>query len=124
VTAARRILLPFLGATLSRATLEEAVAAARAEGAVLVPAYLAVVREDLSLDAPLPRGETESALALLELIEQLAARSGVAVDARIERGRTPREALDALLEHERHDAVIDAGLGGERSIANPAKMRR
>jgi hypothetical protein len=98
-----RVLLPFSAATLSRAAFEETLATARAEGAVLVPAYLAVVREDLSLDAPLPRGEAESALAMLELIEQLAAREGVAVDARIERGRTWDDALAALMEHERHD---------------------
>jgi nucleotide-binding universal stress UspA family protein len=101
VTRARRILLPFSAATLSRASLEEALATARAEGAVLVPVYLATVPEHLSLDAPLPRDETESALALLELIEQTAARAGVAVDARIERGRTPDEALAALTERER-----------------------
>jgi Universal stress protein family len=96
----RRILLPFAGSTLSRATLEETLRSARAEGAVLVPVYLATVPEHRSLDAPLPRDETELALAMLELIEQLATREGVLVDSRIERGRSERHALANLIEDE------------------------
>jgi nucleotide-binding universal stress UspA family protein len=108
VTPPPRILFPFLGATLLRATLEETLRTARAQGAVLAPAYLATVPEHLSLDSPLPGSETESALALLELIEQLAAREGVTVDSRIVRGRTPEEALATLLEEERYDTLVPA----------------
>jgi nucleotide-binding universal stress UspA family protein len=107
VTARRRILFPFVGATLSRAKLEEALRSARAEGAVLAPVYLATVPAHLSLDAPLPKAETELALAMLELIEQLATREGVPVDSRIERGRSPREALANLIENERYDALVE-----------------
>jgi hypothetical protein len=73
---------------------------------VLAPAYLATVPEHLSLDSPLPRSETESALGMLELIEQLAAREGVPVDSRIVRGRTPSDALTALLEQECYDTLV------------------
>ena len=73
---------------------------------MLVPAYLATVPAHLSLDSPLPRTETESALGLLELIEQLAAREGVPVDSRIVRGRTPKDALTALLEVESYDELV------------------
>jgi nucleotide-binding universal stress UspA family protein len=106
VTPLPRILFPFLGATLSRATLEETLRTARAQGAVLAPAYLATIPEHLSLDSPLPRSETESAVALLELIEQLAAREGVPVDSRIVRGRSPEDALTALLEQESYDTLV------------------
>jgi Universal stress protein family len=106
VTGGRRILFPFLGDTLSRAAFDEALRKARSQDAVLVPAYLATVPQHLSLQSPLPQGESEAAIGLLELIEQLAAREGVPVDSRIERGRTPRDALTALLEHERYDTVV------------------
>lgn len=69
MTPPPRILFPFLGATLSRTKLEETLRTARAQGAVLAPAYLATVPEHLSLNSPLSRSETESALAMLELIE-------------------------------------------------------
>jgi nucleotide-binding universal stress UspA family protein len=75
---------------------------------VLAPAYLATVPEHLSLDSALPRRETEGALALLELIEQLAAREGVTVDSRIVRGRTPEDALATLLEQESYDTLVPA----------------
>ena len=64
-----------------------------AQDGTLIPAYLAMVPQALSLEAPLG-SEADGALALLELVEQRAAKAGVAVDARIERGRTPRHALD------------------------------
>jgi nucleotide-binding universal stress UspA family protein len=108
VTAPPRILFPFLGATLARATLEGTLRTARAQGAVVAPAYLATVPAHLSPDSPLSRSETESALALLELIEQLAAREGVPVDSRIVRGRTPEDALTTLLEQESYDTLVPA----------------
>ena len=58
----------------------------------------------LSIEAPLG-SEAEGALAMLELIEQRAAKAGVAVDSRIERGRTPRHALESLMDQERFDTI-------------------
>jgi nucleotide-binding universal stress UspA family protein len=101
----RRLLLPFLGSVLSRPSLQAALRIARAQDASLVPAYLAVVPHELSLEAPLG-GECEGAMALLELIEQRATKAGVPVDSRIERGRSVRHALERLLEVERFDAIM------------------
>ena len=84
----RRILFPFLGSTLSNATLESALRTARAQDATLVPAYLAMVPNHLSLESALPLRESEAAVPLLELIDQRATSAGVAVDSRIGRGRT------------------------------------
>jgi hypothetical protein len=48
----------------------------------------------------------------LEAVEQRAAKEGVAVDSRIETGRTPRHALRRLILEERFDRiVIPAGTG-------------
>jgi Universal stress protein family len=102
----RRILFPFIGSTISHATLDATLRLARAQDAVLVPAYLATIPHHLSLDSPAPLREAEAALPLLELIEQRATREGVPVDSRIERGRTPRHALTALLENEGYDTLV------------------
>jgi Universal stress protein family len=102
----RRILFPFIGSTLSRATLDATLRLARSQEATLVPAYLAVVPHHLSLESPAPVRESEAALPLLELIDQRASRAGVPVDARIERGRTHRHALATMIEHERYDALV------------------
>jgi hypothetical protein len=102
----RRILFPFIGSTISHATLDATLRLARAQDAVLVPAYLATIPHHLSLDSPAPVKEAEAALPLLELIEQRATREGVPVDSRIERGRSPRHALTGLLEHERYDTLV------------------
>ena len=61
----------------------------------------------LPLDTPLPR-QCDYAMPLLEAIEQRAAREHVPVDARIERGRTYRHAIQELLEHERYDRIVVA----------------
>jgi hypothetical protein len=45
-------------------------------------------------------------MPMLEAIEQRATAQGVAVDARIERGRSYRHALERLLEHETFDRVV------------------
>ena len=100
-----RILFPFLGSVLSRESLEATLRLARAQDATLMPSYLAVVPPALSLEAPLG-GECEGALALLELIEQRARRAGVAVDSRIERGRTAKHGLERLMGEERFDTVV------------------
>ena len=100
-----RILFPFLGSVLSRESLESALRLARAQDATLMPSYLAMVPQALSLDAPLG-GECDGALALLELIEQRASRAGVAVDSRIERGRSAKHALERLIDEERFDTIV------------------
>ena len=102
---ARRILLPFTGNGLDPAVLRAAIRIARAENAVLVPAYLLRVPLDYSEDSPLTK-EVAIAVPLLEAIEHAALRSGVPVDARIERGRTPTHALGRLWSVEQFDRVI------------------
>lgn len=103
----RRVLFPFVGQTLSGPALEAALRLARADGATLVPVYLAQVPLHLPLDTSLPR-QSERALTLLEAVEQRAQRCGVPVDARIERGRDSRHALREMLEHERYDRIVVA----------------
>jgi hypothetical protein len=102
----RRILFPFIGSTVSQATLDATLRLARSQDATLVPAYLVVVPHHLSLEAPAPVRECEAALPLLELIDQRASRAGVPVDSRIERGRTHRHALQTLVDHERYDTLV------------------
>jgi nucleotide-binding universal stress UspA family protein len=101
----RRILLPFTGASISRRAFDAAVRLARVENATLMPCYLAVVPLNLPLDAALP-AQCLRAMPLLETIEQRAIAQDVAVDARIERGRTYRDALRRILEDEHFDRVI------------------
>jgi nucleotide-binding universal stress UspA family protein len=100
-----RILLPFTGTEISRRALDAALRLARAEGATLMPAYLATVPLQLPLECPLPK-EAAAAMSMLEAIEQRAAAQEVEVDARIERGRTYRHALERLLEEETFDRVV------------------
>jgi hypothetical protein len=110
-----RILFPFIGTVLSQRGLDAALRLARIDGATLVPVFLARVPMHLPLDAALPR-QCDSALPLLEAIEHRAVRSGVAVDARIERGRSYHHAIRQLVEHEPFDTVVvtagDAGTPG------------
>ncbi|MES1192754.1 MAG: universal stress protein, partial [Solirubrobacterales bacterium] len=101
----RRILLPFTGSAISRRAFDAAVRLARVEGATLMPCYLATVPLNLPLDAPLPH-QCLGAMTLLEVIEQRAATQDVAIDARISRGRTYRDALRRELEEEHFDRVI------------------
>jgi len=103
--AVHQILLPFTGAEISRRAVDAALRLARAEDATLMPAYLARVPKQLPLDCAIPR-EADSAMAMLEAIEQRASAQGVPVDARIERGRSYRHALARLLKHETFDRVV------------------
>ncbi|HLH65669.1 MAG TPA: universal stress protein [Solirubrobacteraceae bacterium] len=107
----RRILFPFFAATISSPALEAALRLARLERATLVAVYLARVRLDLALDAPIPR-QADQAMALQEAIEQEAARAGVAVEARIARGRTCRHALARAVAAERFDRLVLAAASG------------
>jgi hypothetical protein len=100
-----RLLFPFLGTTMSRSALDAALDLARAESATFVPAYLMMVPVHLSTEAPILK-ECEVAVPLLEAVDERAGRLGVPVDARIERGRTPRDALEQLLQHERFDRIV------------------
>jgi nucleotide-binding universal stress UspA family protein len=100
-----RILLPFTGTEISRRALDAALRLARAEGGTLMPAYLATVPLQLPLGCALPK-EAAGAMAMLEAIEQRAAAQEVDVDARIERGRTYRHALERLLDEEDFDRVV------------------
>jgi nucleotide-binding universal stress UspA family protein len=115
----RRILLPFTGASISRRAFDAAVRLARVEHATLMPCYLATVPLNLPLDAALP-AQCLRAMPLLETIEQRASAQDVAIDARIVRGRTYRDALRRILDDEHFDRVIvsatnnpRAGFGGD-----------
>jgi nucleotide-binding universal stress UspA family protein len=100
-----QILLPFTGSAISRRALDAALRLARAEDATLMPAYLAAVPKRLPLECAIP-AEAAKAMPMLEAIEQRAAAQDVAVDSRIERGRSYRHALERLLEHESFDRVV------------------
>jgi nucleotide-binding universal stress UspA family protein len=114
-----QILLPFTGTEISRRAVDAALRLARAEGATLMPAYLAAVPKRLPLDCSIPT-EAAKAMPMLEAIEQRATVQGVSVDSRIERGRSYRHALARLLDQERFDRVVipatpeaGAGFSGE-----------
>lgn len=99
------ILLPFTGTEISRRAVDAALRLASAEGATLMPAYLATVPMQLPLECAMP-AEAAKAMPMLEAIEQRAGAKGVAVDSRIERGRSYRHALARLLEQESFDRVV------------------
>ncbi len=98
--------------------MDAALRLAVAEDATLMPAYLASVPLTLPLDAPLP-ARAEAVLPLMEAIEQRAARRGVAVDSRISRGRTCRDALSRLLASESFDRVVVPAGDGAGSGFSP-----
>ena len=101
----RRILLPFTGEEISRRSFEAAVRLAKAEDAIIMPAFLARVPMNLPLETALPV-QCARGMPLLEAIEQRAAWQGVPVDSRVGRGRTARDALRKLLEQEHFDRII------------------
>lgn len=101
----RRILLPFTAEAISRRAFEAAVRLARAENATIMPAFLARVPRQMPLESALP-AECSAGMPLLEAIEQRAEAQGIAVDARVARGRSYRDALRRLLESEEFDRVI------------------
>ncbi|HWJ49911.1 MAG TPA: universal stress protein [Solirubrobacteraceae bacterium] len=103
--AVRRILLPFTGEAISRRSFEAAVRLAKAENAIIMPAFLAQVPMSLPLESALPM-QCARGMPLLEAIEQRAATQGVAVDSRVGRGRSARDALRRLLEQEHFDRII------------------
>ena len=100
-----RLLVPFTGGHLDQAVLDAAIRIAKVEDAVLVPAYLLVVPLEFDPEAPL-KGQVAVAMPLLEAVELAASRAGLAVDARIERGRTATHALQRLWEVEHFDRIL------------------
>jgi nucleotide-binding universal stress UspA family protein len=101
----RRILLPFTGEEISRRAVQAAVRLAKAENAVIMPAFLAVVPMSLPLDTPLPRQCTRG-MPLLEAVDQRISSQGLPVDSRVSRGRSARDALRRLLDQEHFDRII------------------
>jgi hypothetical protein len=95
--ARAKILFPFVGTELSERALQATIRLAWAEGAVVVPGYLATVPQALPLDVPVGRS-CDEAFSVFEAIEQRAAKVGVAVDGRIARGRNVRHALRILMD--------------------------
>jgi len=102
---ARRILVPFTNGGLERTVLDAAIRIARAEEATLVAAYLIVVPLEFPLDAAM-RDEVKVAMPLLEAVEHAGGRAGIAVDARVETGRTPIHALERLWAVEAFDRIV------------------
>ena len=105
----RRVLVPFSGA-LDPTVLDAAIRIARAEEAVLVPAYLLVVPLQYAEDSA-RKEQVAVALPLLEAVEQTALRARVPVDARIEKGRSPTHALRRLWEEEQFDRIVAPATG-------------
>ncbi len=103
----RRILFPFIAGVLSKPALDAALRLSRAEGATLVPVFLARVPLTLPLETALPR-QSGVCIPLQEAIEQAAGEAGVPVDSRIERGRSYRHALRQAIETERFDRIVVA----------------
>ncbi len=116
-----RILFPFVGSVLSERTLDATLRLAKVRGAVLMPAYVAIIPRNLSLEAPLGK-ECEGALALLELIEHRAAKAGVQVDSRIVRGRTARHAVGQLMTDEQFDSIVIPARTGASDGFPPADV--
>ena len=101
----RRILLPFTGQAISRRAFEAAVRLAKAENAIIMPAFLARVPMNLPIETALPV-QCAGGMPLLEAIEQSLTSQGVPVDSRVGRGRSARDALRKLLEQEHFDRII------------------
>ena len=113
-SAREKILFPFVGTELSERALQATIRLAWAEGAVVVPGYLATVPQALPLDIPVGRS-CDEAFSVFEAIEQRAAKVGVPVDGRIARGRNVRHALRRLMaEVPSATRVVVAAASGDR----------
>jgi hypothetical protein len=112
---APRLLVPFTDRRLDPTVLDAALRIARAEDAVLVPAYLLIVPLEFSLEAPVQHAELARAMPILEAVELAARRAGVPVDARIERGRSPIDALTRLWAIESFERVVVPAPAPERA---------
>ena len=109
-----RILLPFTGPEVSGHAFDAAVRLAKAEGATIIPAFLVLVPRRLPLDSP-RLAHCSYGMPLFEAAEQRAASQGIAVDSRIARGRTYRDAIRGLLEDEAFDRVIVSATHSRRT---------
>lgn len=112
-SATRQILLPFTGQTLSRRAFDAALRLARVEEATLMPTLVATVPLNLPLESPLPR-QCLTGMPLLEAIELRALQQGVAVDSRVARGRSYRDALKRLLAQEHFDRLVISATANPR----------
>jgi hypothetical protein len=116
----RRILVPFTS-SLDPTVLGAAIRIARAEDAVLVPAYLLIVPLEYAEDSPVSK-DVAVAMPALEAVEHAALRAGVAVDARIEKGRTPTHALRRLWEVEKFDRLVVPARAGDHDGFDPKEL--
>ena len=114
---ARRILVPFEG-RLDPTVLDAAIRIARAEDAVLVPAYLLIVPLRYAEDSPL-KDQVEVAMPLLEAVEHAALRAGVPVDARIEKGTDAHARAEAPVGGRALRPDRRAGAGRRARRASP-----
>ncbi len=119
--ASKRILFPFVAHALSQRALDAALRLARADDATLVPVFLARVSLQLPLDTPLPR-QSKIAMSLQDVIEQRASKVGVAVDARVERGRSYRHALRQTIAHEQFERIVIAASSHGQPGFDPADV--
>lgn len=110
----RRILLPITDGAVSRRAFEAAVRLAKADDETIVPAFLARVPRQLPLESRATAASTEDT-PLLREIEHHATAQGVAVDVRVARGRTYRDALNRLLDDEEFDRIIISATANPRS---------
>jgi len=117
---ARRILVPFSG-SLDPTVLDAAIRIARAEDAVLVPAYLLILPFAYGEDSP-AREQVKLAMPLLEAVEHAALRQGVPVDARIEKGRTLTHAVKRLWEAEDFDRIVAPAPAAGREGFTPKEL--
>jgi hypothetical protein len=118
----RRILVPFTGGELDPVVLDAAIRIAKLEDATLVPAYLVVTPLKYRLETP-PQHEVAVAMPLLEAVEHAALRAGLAVDARVETGRTPTHALQRLWEVERFDRIVAPAPAGGSDGFTPKELQ-
>jgi hypothetical protein len=117
----RRVLVPFTRGNLEPTVLDAAIRIARAEEATLVPAYLILIPLQFDLDAPMSK-ECAMAIPLLEAVEHAASRAGVAVDARVESGRTPIHSLERLWDVERFDRIVVPAPAGREPGFTPREL--
>jgi hypothetical protein len=115
------VLLPFTAIELEPTVLDTAIRIARAEDAMLVPAYLIVMPLEFALDAPMHQ-QVAAAMPLLEAVEQAALRAGVPVDCRIESGRTPTHALERLWAVEHFDRIVAPAASGRSPGFSPKDL--
>jgi hypothetical protein len=100
-----RILVPCTGSVISYRTVDAVVRLAKSEGATIVPVLLERVPRELPLEtALLP--DSSRGIESVDAIQAKAAAAGVAVDPRVARGRSYRDALRRLLQEEWFERTI------------------